>query len=120
MSPKVLSGTFDSARIWSTVFSPSPSMSICLRPANQISFSRIWAGHSGLMHQRPVSSSVDASGGSDSTGPPHSGHTSGGAIFFAFDGRLSSTTPTTYGMISPAFSISTVSPMRMSFLRIWP
>lgn len=58
--------------------------------------------------------------GSISTVPSHSGQLAGGTMRSAFEPRLAATTPTTYGMISPAFSTSIVSPRRMSFLRIWP
>ena len=47
-------------------------MSICVRPANQIRRSRIWAGHSGLMHRRAVSRSLSSR--STSSGPEHLGH----------------------------------------------
>ena len=90
-------------------------MSICVRPANQMRRSRICAGHSGLMQRRAVSRSLSSR--SISSGPEHLGHSVGGSNLFrdlcSFESGF--TTSMTCGMISPAFSTITVSPMRMSF-----
>ena len=49
---------------------------------------------------------------------PHSGHVVGNRKGTSFPVRLVNTTSTTAGMTSPAFSMVTVSPTRMSFWRM--
>ena len=89
---------------WSTSASPTFSMSICPRPQNHFSRSRNCAGHSGFTQRMyGVSSSF-------STLQWHDGHSAGGVTGFAPFGRSSATTWLTYGMTSPAFSTTTVSP----------
>jgi hypothetical protein len=116
-------------RIWSIVCSPSPSMSIWFRPTNQTSFSRSCAGHSGFTQRRAVSLSASKvvrgeytlpSAVSISTASRRRGHAGRRIDPLRAFGRSFSTGSTTYGMISPAFSTSTVSPTRMSFLRDQP
>ena len=85
-------------------------MSIWSRPTNHFTRSRNCAGHAAL-RQYTLGPSI-------SVAPPQSGHAVGASISFAPLGRSATTTSTTCGMISPAFSTITVSPTRMSLRRI--
>ena len=91
---------------WSTIRSPRPSMSIWLRPTNHLRRSRNCSGHAAFVQKSLGPSFV--------TGSPQLGHAAGGSTGCAPRGRFARSTSTTCGMISPAFSTITVSPIRMS------
>ena len=87
-------------------------MSIASRETKCARFRESCAGHSAPVQRSAAPSS------SRSTGAPQTGQNCGKKYGFAPAGRLSSSTSRISGMISPAFRIFTVSPMRTSFSEI--
>ena len=96
----------------STTAGPKPSMSMALREAKCSRRRRSWAGQVGLS-QRATASSA-----SRESGLLHEGHWLGKEYSTASSGRALRSTSTTLGITSPPFSMSTVSPMRISLRRI--
>ena len=90
----------------STISSPSPSTFIWSRPTNHFSRSRKRAEHIGFAQK--------SFGPSRSTSPLHTGHAVGASIGVSWPVRFSTTARTTCGMISPAFSTMTWSPILRS------
>ena len=92
--------------------SPRPSMSRALRLAKWVILVTAWAGQVKLVHfQATASSSREMGAEQDGQVPLTYWKKSNGVLL---DGRLSVMTLTTEGMISPAFSMTTVSSRRMS------
>ena len=87
-------------------------MFIADRDAKCSRLRRILAGHDGLSQRHTTSSS------SRCNVLPHSLHVVGITHDSVFSGRKLRTGATTFGMTSPAFSITTVSPSRMSLRRM--
>ena len=103
------------ATSWSMSFSPRPSMSIASRWANQRIHSLSWSGQ---RRGRVGAAEVDLARLAARPGRRSSGRSWGRRRDCSVPSRASASTRTTWGMISPAFSITTVSPTRMSLRAI--
>ena len=100
---------------WSISFVPRPSMSIASRWAYQRSHSLSWSGQrrGGFVQWKSTSPSVAVDRAAAARA-----RRSGSRTPSRVPSRAAASTRTTWGMISPAFWITTVSPTRTSLRRI--